>query len=894
MKECLNSAIENFADKLDKSKIEDIHKNIELLFNEKVARKDAEAIRKEGLKALTKQREARIMQKYLLAVNFYDLKRIEKQADAIFEKVSKGTPSKAAAREAVNSFLFSNAKYGSISVESVRNAILNRYSIVDHEFRKIAGKLAPDVEDGKFDDQLLKALWEFGEGRDVTLQMEELRGIAKVFHKANAMMSFDKSSINPLYRHRKNYGATLHFDRDRTGAMPFRDWATFIKQHVDLSEMNAQLVEWGIDPKKAKNFAESGMEDPTDFVLKEIYDKITSPESLFQVKPTEGALASAKDPSSVMRSVAEGRMFRYKSAESFAAVFKEFNDGTVYDSMMRSINANARNMAMDQALGKIPLANIQLIKEKMLSKIKDVEERKKADAYFNTNLDYLVNLAAGTVNVNRNRLAEFVANVKAVGTGLLGSAPITAFVTDPVWGAVNYAGLSGDNVFSTYARTLTSTLAKLSPTERIEAAKLTGELIDDVQAITLHQVTGSSIERKKVGALTKLADFGMMMSGMRFQNLVAKTTMAEMFSFGLGRELQGKAGKNSNYVKWLKNYAVDDTDVEILKLALNEKGRLYQESVRTLQPSDVLEVLTKSGKVPLTGIKSIELVESMRLSGKQLEGAKEQIKSIPWTESRVKDYLHHLATKVNTASYDMARMSSPTPTGYTNFVMTGFNISGDKVGSAALQLMLQFKAFGAGVIRNHRFLSNSDNVHAPLRRSAQLGVMLTAAGGVSLMLNDIVSGKAPRDPTAFDEENPIMGNFFTQSLIKSGYIPFIADYLLTDYASEGQNVTSDIIGPSGRMINDVLGVTTELATAPFSDEGFRMKKIVGPLMRWNPVSNLWYTKGVLNTLIQDDLKAALDPKYMRRKMKTMQENSGVLWEQQEFIEPATPISDMGF
>ena len=58
--------------------------------------------------------------------------------------------------------------------------------------------------------------------------------------------------------------------------------------------------------------------------------------------------------------------------------------------------------------------------------------------------------------------------------------------------------------------------------------------------------------------------------------------------------------------------------------------------------------------------------------------------------------------------------------------------------------------------------------------------------------------------------------------------------------------------------------------------------------------HLWYAKGLLNTMILDDLKAAVDPQATRRKMKGMQKNSGMLWEQEEFFESQTPISDMGF
>lgn len=896
MKECLDSAITTFKDTLDKSKVEEIHKNIELMFNDKIAQKDIEAIRKEGLAALTKQREERIMKKYLIATNFYELKKLEKQADNIFTKQSESVKPHKAAIDAVVSFLFSDAKHGGASVESIRNSIINRYSIVDHEFRKITSALHKNftalVEDGRFDDQLLKALWEFGEGREAVLKEPELAQVAKVFHKANVMMSFDKASINPLYRYRKNYGASLHFDRDLTASMPFPEWAAFIKTHVDMEGFKSQIASWGIDPAKVKKFESLYPEiDPSkstdlvmDFLLKDTYDRITAQKSVFEVTPEKGAIASAKNPDLIMRAIAEGRVFRYKNADSFAAVFKRFNDGTVYDSIMQSINANARNMALDQALGKIPLANLQLLKEKTLSKITDVEERKLAESYFDTNLNDLVNIATGTVKIHRNRIATTVQNIKAVGTSLLGGAPVTAFITDPVWGAVNFAGLSGENIFSTYGKVMGQIFSKLNPKERIEVAKLTGELLDDIKAVTLHQVTGSTIERKKVGALTKVADFGFMMSGMKLQNIHAKTVMAELFAHGLGRELQGKAGKNSRYVRWLKQYNMDDVDVAILKQAVDENGRLYQENVRQVLPSKVLEILQKSDKIPFAGVTSKELVESIQLKdlreGNQIDAAKAQIKTIPWTEARVKNYLNHLAVKLNSASFDMARMSSPTPTGFTNFVMGGKSASTDTVGAAVLQLILQFKAFGAGALRNHRFLSNSENVHAPKTRIAQLGVMLTIAGGVSLMLKDVLEGKTPRDPTAFDEENPIMSNFMTQAVIKSGFIPFIADYALTDYAASGSDITKDIIGPSGRMASNFFDASTEALKAPFTGE-FKAKKIISPLINWAPGINTWYAKGLINHMFLDDIRASVDPKHTRKRLKSLRKNSGMLWNQKQ-------------
>ena len=892
MSECLKNAISNFSDKIDVKKIEDIHKGIEDLFSESIAKKDAAAIRKEGIKALTKQREERLMKKFLIATNYYDIKKLEAQSDRIFSKSFESSKHAGkAAVEAIESLLFSNAKYGSASVESIRQSILNRYSIVDHEFRKVAGnKLALAIEDGIYDEQLLKALWELGDGKETTVEMQELKGVAKVFHKVNAMMSVDKASINPLYRHRKNYGATLSHNADRTRSMGFPAWAKMIKDNVDLAALKENALEWGLPLKKKDG------SDIIDDILLATYERITEQESMFSLK-ANGILAQAKDPTKVMRAIAEGRMFKYKNAEGFAYVFKQVADGTVYDSIMQSINANARNMAMDQALGKIPLANLQLLKEKMLKKVTDVEHRKYAESYFNTHLDNLVNVAAGTLKAHENSLTRFVRNVKALSSSLLGSAPVTAYITDPIWGSVNYAGLSGENIFSKYGQSMALTFKNMSSEQRIETARLAGELIDDVSFKTLHQLMGSNVDaslsRKNIGILTKVADFGMKISGMRLQNLIAKTAANEAFAFGVGHELSGKAGKNSNFVSWLKRYNMDDADLALLKLAIDKKGRVFQEGIRNVELNKALAILEKSDKVPFAGTTATELISGMDttdLRKNQIEGAKQQIKKISWTEDKIKNYLSLLATRYSAASYDMARLSSPTPTGYTNYKMT-LGLGTDTPAGAAVNLLMQFKAFSGGVVRNYRFLKNVDNVHAPTRRISQLVALLTVAGGVRLMIDDVLNGKLPRDPTAIDEENPVMNNFLTQALIKGGAAPFIADYGFTDYAQAGSSIQKDILGPTGRTVQDVYDIFAEAVTAPFDKDGFSMKKLVSPGLRWSPFTNLWYTKGAINALFQDDLKTVLDPKAARRKAKALKANSGYLWEQEQIVEPLEPFSN---
>jgi hypothetical protein len=206
---------------------------------------------------------------------------------------------------------------------------------------------------------------------------------------------------------------------------------------------------------------------------------------------------------------------------------------------------------------------------------------------------------------------------------------------------------------------------------------------------------------------------------------------------------------------------------------------------------------------------------------------------------------------------------------------------GDTFGTAFMNLAFQLKSFSMGTMRNYRFLSNKDMVAAPLARKVQFVTMLTALGGVSLLTDDIINGKTPRDPTALDENSPVLGNFLVQSLLKSGSMPFLADYLLTDYAAAGGNLTKDMLGPSGRLATDLTDVVATLARA-VGDGELEAKKLVNPALRWLPGSNIWYAKGMLNNFVLDRVRASVDPKFNAKQHRALEKSSGDLWEQQHY------------
>ena len=884
MKECLDAAIDAFQDKMSKQDIKAIYENLNAVWDKALNDKDYDTLRKKGVQYLNKRRQTMLKDKFILAQNILDYESIKARVDTVYDNIEKNGASLGsnAAKDTINSILFNDAKYGGLSVESVRKSLLGKYTAFTHELEQAFGLSIKDkikqksfrnnvlnaIKDGEMDEPLLKELWNLGNGKPIESKNPTLIKLASIFHKVNEKMSFDKATANPLYRHRKNYGTTLHFDPDRTRSVGFAEYLQDIKDRVDLKEFTDRLEEAGVIVN----------DNTISDILRTIYDKKTALRSVFETKITDKSLKNVKDPQMLLRNISDGRVFFYKSAEDFAYMFKKYNSGTVYDSTMMSINATTRALALDTVLGKMPLLNLQLAVERVTGKIKDVPTRKQMEIYFKNNLDHLYNIAAGTAVSEDNFYSKNVRRIKSfTTTALMGSAPITAWLTDPAFASGVFSGLSEDNLFSKYFEVNKETIKNFSKERRNTLGKKMDSYLTDVQFGILHHFTGLNLERKEVGTLTKLADFTMGVSTFKLQNIIAKITNDRMHAHAIGEELSFEDGhmNRTPFMDRLRTYGVKDHDFEILKyISKNDDNVLYVQSIRESDIESARKVLSENGIDPMFGY-----LDNSPLSKK----TENETQGIEWTDERVKKYLNVLATKYSSANYDLSRMASPTPNDFTNAVLMGKNTSADNAASAFLHLATQFKSFSGGVLRTYRLMSNEKLVANRLKTVGTMVGLLTAIGGARIMLDDLLNYETPTDPTAFDEDAPILNNFLVRSFMKSGSLPFFADYALTDYARSGGTFSKDLLGPSFKLVEDTLDMAHAVASTVGEDK-VKASSIVSPALRWVPLQNLWYSKGFTNKFMLDFIKEGVDPKFKRKKDKIRDKNSGSLWEQQDLTE----------
>ena len=391
--------------------------------------------------------------------------------------------------------------------------------------------------------------------------------------------------------------------------------------------------------------------------------------------------------------------------------------------------------------------------------------------------------------------------------------------------------------------------------------------LTDTQMSILHTVTGEQYEKREVGTLTKMADFVLSASGFKLQNTVSKIINDKMHAHLLGMELKGQAPK-SKFVERLRSYGIKDHDIEIFKILAEQDDALYVQSIREMDIETARGILERSGIDPLLGEMSTKGVGKTK-----------------WTDKQVKNHLFNLAYKYSAANYDLSRLASPTPNDYVAYKL-GSKGAIDDIGGLAHSLALQLKTFTVGLGRTYRLLNNEKLVANRLKNMSYMVGLLTVLGGLKIMVQDVLNGESVTDPTAFDEDAPILNNFLVRALATSGALPFMADMALRDYHASGGDFTADLVGPSAKLLKNTFEAAGAVASS-FGEDEVKIKSIGKPLSKWIPGMNIWYSKAIVNKYFLDTIKEGLDPEWRedleKNREKSRERNSGNLWDQENLL-----------
>lgn len=180
-----------------------------------------------------------------------------------------------------------------------------------------------------------------------------------------------------------------------------------------------------------------------------------------------------------------------------------------------------------------------------------------------------------------------------------------------------------------------------------------------------------------------------------------------------------------------------------------------------------------------------------------------------------------------------------------------------------------FKSFPISVVMRH--WSRAMGMPSAGGRAAYIGTFIastTILGALSQQLNDMASGRNPREMTGEDAPK-----FWLGALLKGGGLGLYGDFLLSDHTRYGSGALASMLGPVAGLVDDVVklgqGIPLNAVEGKPEQTGGDLVKLGKGLI---PGANLWYAKAALDHMIFNQLQEYFSPGYLRKVEQRSKKN----------------------
>lgn len=194
-----------------------------------------------------------------------------------------------------------------------------------------------------------------------------------------------------------------------------------------------------------------------------------------------------------------------------------------------------------------------------------------------------------------------------------------------------------------------------------------------------------------------------------------------------------------------------------------------------------------------------------------------------------------------------------------------------------------FKSFPISVVLRH--WTRAMGMPSAGGRAAYIAAFLastTMLGALSQQLNDLASGRNPREMTRKDA-----GKFWLGALLKGGGLGLYGDFLLSDHTRYGGGALASMLGPVAGLVDDVVklaqGIPLNAVEGKPEQTGGDLVKLGKGLI---PGANLWYAKAALDHMIFNQLQEYFSPGYLRKmEQRSKKEFNQTYWWRPQDVTP---------
>jgi hypothetical protein len=607
-------------------------------------------------------------------------------------------------------------------------------------------------------------------------------------------------------------------------------WKDFIRPMLDLDRMKDPLTGEKLTPSRL----EQSLDAAFDTVTTDGWASRTPQARSFG----RGMLAAQR---------ADHRFLHFRTADDWLKYNAQFGKGDPLKAIFEHINGMARDIAAMEQFGPNPNATMEWLKQ-----IVQVEAAKsitgqpslynagsKAAATVLDRIDYIpyridsvYQYARGRSVVSGNMATGF-GNVRNVLTSaLLGSASVTAAMTDPFLDA-STRYLSGLPM----TKALWGIVKTFSQGTREQAVR-SGIIMDDFlhilgdEARFAGQIGGSEWSKW-------LAERTMALSGLEPMTQARKHVFALDFQAAIADQVDNTFDALPAYLKrTLEGYGFDRTAWDLLRstpLHAPDGGAGF------LRPIDVAGLAHGPALPKVQKLLGIDTTDEALAAEQAAAGVR-----------RIAE--HYLE-----AILQQTERAVPTSTARSRSFFVGTQPKGSFWGEV-VESGLLFKSFALS-FTTLQWQAINQELHQGAARGAgyagALALSLTMAGAMSLQIKNVINGK---DPQPMD--NP---KFWLAALAAGGGFGLAGDFMFADVNRQGHSLAEQIAGPTVGLAGDLWKLTAGNLQQAIQGKTTNVgREAVNKLGRYTPVlSSLWYERAAYRRVILDQLQYLADPEAHR-------------------------------
>ena len=724
-----------------------------------------------------------------------------------------------------NAYLTGNSKMtvGSRdSVSSLRGAIHKDYAA---SFELALNKKAAHLEDvfkrGTLDEEITIYAYTAPEKRaQMVSEGKVSKEAAQIFdeiNKSNSARLGRKNRAGAYIGERDDFLVRQSHDSDMIRRAGFDQWKADFLQFVDQPRTFKNL-----DVEKAT--AKADIED----YLEQQYKEFISGRHHYADESTDAQIGKPTS-ANIAKKLSASRKIHFKDGKSAFAYAKKYSRGSLYERFYKSLEYDARNIALLEKLGPNPKLMHQQILDDIQNRaagketVIDELSRKFADAQFGV-------VSGGLDIPARISLAKIGYTTRAIqGMAKLGGAVLSAFGDVAFKGAtINRKTAKG--FFGSHKHALDGLLTPFSSKERKQVIKHL-KIYTDQHLGEIHAVAGDSISDMP-GVISEMQKVFYKWNFLAGWTQGHKNGLAAVFANDLANYRNvdfDSLPANTKRSLELYNFTADEwsTFKHLETMAADGEDFITPDAINDLAP-EVIDPIIRDK------LNTLNVTDDMRA------GFKDDLRTK--LMALINDSVDEGVVTVGDRERAMMTLGTQKGTPLGEFVRFAGQFKSFPVTVITKQMLPQFNAYGGG-------LKGGAAV-------ASLVLATTGLGYLSGAAKDLLRGREPKDPKSMKS--------WTDALVRGGGLGIYGDFLFAEYNRYGQSFQETVLGPSIGAFSDGLALLSKTA---------RMKADSADYLRFikqnTPFANLFWTEQALNYLVFYGAMEMADPGYMRRTERRM-------------------------